>query len=189
MTGRRELVKRVAQCLGVGTPFGFVFGLAYGPAFGVAFGLGCGIAFGVLIGLRRRRPSTVSNPSDLLKQGLAHDLGAVLACAFTFGLCNGFANGLISGLVGGLACGACFGADAGLVYVARTPWARYLIAVAMLSHQRAMPFRTARFLDWAYNAGLLRQSGTSIQFRHDKLQTLLTPVRPLPTDTGAIAAA
>jgi hypothetical protein len=36
-----------------------------------------------------------------------------------------------------------------------------------------LPRRLTGFVDWAYGAGLLRLSGTAIQFRHRDLQTHL----------------
>lgn len=62
---------------------------------------------------------------------------------------------------------------AGALYTANSPWLRYLVATGMLAGRNQLPFREARFLDWAHDVGLMRLSGISIQFRHLELQSHL----------------
>lgn len=58
-----------------------------------------------------------------------------------------------------------------------SPWPRYLLAVRVLARTGALPSRPARFLDWAYEAGLVRLAGTAVQFRHRDLQARLAAPR------------
>ena len=176
--GRRRVAKWVLRFLTVGLLFGAVFGIAYGLSFGLAFGIGCGSAFGISFGLEQR-PSIISRPSVLVSQGITHDVAVVVAFACSFGLANGFANDLIKGLVGGITFGMAYGLSAGVVFIANSPWPRYLAATRLLAREHRLPVRPAIFLDWAYTAGLLRQSGVSAQFRHRELQArLIASVQP-----------
>ena len=175
--GRRRLVRRVGQYLVVGLLFGAVFGIAYGLSFGLAFGIGCGASFGITFGLEQK-PSITSSPRALLSQGVTHDAAVVVAFTVAFGLANGFANDLIKGLVGGVTFGMAYGFAAGAVFIAKSPWPRYFIAVRLLARDGRLPSRPAAFLDRAYTAGLLRQSGISTQFRHRELQNRLVPAAP-----------
>lgn len=43
----------------------------------------------------------------------------------------------------------------------------------MLTTRRQLPWRLGRFLDWAYDAGILRTAATAYQFRHVRLQQWL----------------
>lgn len=45
--------------------------------------------------------------------------------------------------------------------MADSPWPRYLLACVLLARRRQLPLRPARFLDWAYHAGLMRLAGTA----------------------------
>jgi hypothetical protein len=181
-TGRRRVARWVVRFLMVGLLFGAVFGLAYGLSFGLAFGVGCGSAFGISFGLEQK-PSIISRPSVLVSQGITHDVAVVAAFSVSFGLANGFANDLIKGLAGGITFGMAYGLAAGIVFIANSPWPRYFAATRLLARERVLPVRPATFLDWAYAAGLLRQSGISTQFRHRELQArLIAAIQPA---TGA----
>lgn len=59
---------------------------------------------------------------------------------------------------------------------------QHFVSALRPSHSKHLPRRLGRFLDWAYHAGLLRMSGTAIQFRHQDLQTHFTTPRTRPTD-------
>ena len=202
VAGRRRFAAWFAFGFVAGSAVGFAWGfttemadvpgLAWrlGLAWALAFGLAGGLAGGFASGLARR-PKRISRPKELVMQGLAHDITMCL----TFGLAGGLAIGLeaettpafippgysygfpsglpialVFGFAGGLALGAAWMAD--------SPWPRYFIATRILAYHRQLPPRPARFLDWAYAAGLLRLSGISIQFRHHELQDYL--VRPTP---------
>jgi hypothetical protein len=70
------------------------------------------------------------------------------------------------GLMAGLVVGLCI--------VATSPWPRYLVACLLLARRHELPHRPAVFLDWAYEAGLMRLSGIAVQFRHREFQDWLT---------------
>ncbi|MFC9251636.1 NACHT domain-containing protein [Amycolatopsis thailandensis] len=71
----------------------------------------------------------------------------VVVAAMTFGLPLGFAFALT-----------------------RSPIARYPVVVAIGRWGNRLPLRTARFLDWAHEVGLLRMAGTAAEFRHERLR-------------------
>jgi hypothetical protein len=48
-----------------------------------------------------------------------------------------------------------------------------------------LPWRLGRFLNWCYQAGLIRQAGISYQFRHRELQQYLVRSQPLPASPTA----
>jgi hypothetical protein len=50
----------------------------------------------------------------------------------------------------------------------------YYLATALLLGGRRLPYRPARFLDWAWPAGLIRVAGLGYQFRHREFQDFLT---------------
>jgi hypothetical protein len=133
---------------------------------------------------------TAARPSDAMRQVLIRDLIITAVVGLAFGLAvgssvgsvGGWASGLTAGLMAGLAMGLASGLTGGLlVGLGESPWPRYLLAVLALARIKAFPVRPARFLDWAYDAGLLRLAGTAVQFRHRDLQTrLTTPAQHTP---------
>lgn len=56
-------------------------------------------------------------------------------------------------------------------------WTRYVVGMAYAAARKLLPLRLSRFLSWACEAGLLRRSGVSYQFRHLELQHHLTKTR------------
>jgi hypothetical protein len=53
-------------------------------------------------------------------------------------------------------------------------WLRYAAAVRSAARHDLLPSRPAIFLDWCLNVGLMRMSGSAMQFRHRQLQDSLT---------------
>jgi hypothetical protein len=174
--GRKRFVGGLASGLVgglvVGLVLGLVAGLAYGRAgglvFGLVVGLVAGLVYGLVGGLAPSKNAAVSDPRD----GLRSDLVVGLASGLAFGLVIGLAGGLASGLVGGLASALVGGVMGGLVVFSATS-CRYLVAVSFAASDRLLPLRFARFLDWAYRAGILRISGNAYQFRHSELRDRL----------------
>jgi hypothetical protein len=76
-----------------------------------------------------------------------------------------FVVGLAGGLVFGLVVG-----------VAGHAWLRYVIAVSVSARRKRLPLRFGRFLNWAYQAGILRISGNAYQFRHVEIRDWLKSV-------------
>lgn len=104
-------------------------------------------------------------------------LEALLAFWLAFGTTAGFAVALGLGLNSGPQVGLPFAVVAlivGLLFVANSPWPRYLFATLLLTRRGDLPKRPAAFIDWAYQAGLMRLSGIAVQFRHREFQTWLT---------------
>ncbi|MEU7584386.1 hypothetical protein AB0B50_43170 [Streptomyces sp. NPDC041068] len=149
----------------------------------LADGLADGLLFGLVVGL------TASLPFGLwswLWDGRT----------FVYGLVYGLAGGLVFGIVGGLvyglagehgrelpvgvaldvAFGVVFGLLGGLYWLAGAG-RRYL--VFLLCIRGRLPWHLGTFLNWAYEAGLLRISGVAYQFRHWELQDWLT-AHPTP---------
>jgi hypothetical protein len=59
------------------------------------------------------------------------------------------------------------------VAVGTSSWPRYPVAVHAYARRGLLPARLGRFLDLAHAAGILRLSGTAVQFRHRELQQRL----------------
>ncbi|MGH3799506.1 MAG: hypothetical protein ACRDTD_05095 [Pseudonocardiaceae bacterium] len=108
--------------------------------------------------------------------GLVAGLGALLAIWLAIGPMGGLAVGLAVGLNSGPEVELPFAVVAfviGLIFAANSPWPRYLFAVMLLARRGDLPRRPAVFLDWAYQAGMMRLSGIAVQFRHREFQTWL----------------
>jgi len=65
-------------------------------------------------------------------------------------------------------------AGPGLVSVA---WRRY-VCMLLVAH-RKLPFRLRLFLEWCYEAGLLRRSAAAYEFRHEQLRIYLAGLPPV----------
>lgn len=116
-----------------------------------------------------------ARPSDPIRQVMAHDLTHAVVAGLPIGLVVELAHLYQGALVGGLTIGLTFTT---LVSLRRSPWLHYAIAVHGLRRTDRLPRRFTRFLDWAYEAGLLRLSGIAVQFRHRELQDWLTRAEP-----------
>jgi hypothetical protein len=121
---------------------------------------------------------------------MVHLAAIIVAVSLVVGLVAGLTYGLINELVAGLTVGLVwalvFGFPVGFVYVANSPWPRYMITTMILARRGDLPRRPAVFLDWAYGAGLMRLSGIAVQFRHREFQTWLA-TRDQPADDRAAA--
>lgn len=167
---------------------GLTYGVAGGPAGYLSVGLTIGLAIGLAFGLRGNF-SLAERPSSVMRQNMVYGLAAGLAIGLAGGLLSGLVGwqswGLVTGLIyGGLAAGLMVGATTWLVSGSAL-WIRYLIGCSLARRQRLLPQHVGRFLDWAYQANLLRMSGTAIQFRHQELQAWLTASAhavPLPNE-------
>lgn len=131
-------------------------GLRAGLLGGIPSGAGLGLAFWL-----------ISTPRFALAAGASFGLATGLSIGISGGIGGGNVGGLAIGLTFGLAVGVAFALAAGAVSL------RYLTAVTFASVTGQLPFRLARFLEWAYRAGILRVSGSAYQFRHAELQRWL----------------
>ena len=131
-----------------------------------------GMLFAVVFGLRVR-PSAVESPRQLVVQGVSYTSGTLLAAVIAgpavYGLRALYGN---SGAFSSWA-GATVGLWLAIVILASSPWLRYLVACVISGRQCQLPRRSATFLTWACDAGLLRLAGLAVQFRHRELQEWL----------------
>ncbi|MFE2970553.1 hypothetical protein ACFXKC_44440 [Streptomyces sp. NPDC059340] len=88
----------------------------------------------------------------------------------------GFSSGLAFKLASQLALALVFGMVVGPYWLSGAG-RRYL--VFLLCIRGRLPWHLGTFLNWAYEAGLLRISGVAYQFRHRELQDWLT-AHPTP---------
>jgi hypothetical protein len=155
----------------------------------------CGFLAGLFFGFvhaRRLRSrgvgmATSQGPADPMRGGLLTSSIIGIFVALIYGSVI-FASG--NGLVASAIFAACavllFAPVMGMPFVSMA-WSRYRLATLILFLQRRLPWRLITFLQWNYDAGLMRISGLSYQFRHLKLQRwlALTDVTELfPTEKG-----
>ncbi|WP_424883551.1 NACHT domain-containing protein [Streptomyces sp. SLBN-8D4] len=168
--------------LGLASALVFGFGLIKGLAAGLAFGLYGGAMIGIVDGLMPAIQDRLSYapPTDP-RHPVRDDL--------TVGLIAGLGVGLLAGIAVGPA-GESVGESVGVFWVTSglAAWLygfsgagrRYL--VFLLCIRSRLPSQLGTFLNWAYEAGLLRISGVAYQFRHRELQDWLiahpTPEQP-----------
>jgi hypothetical protein len=118
-------------------------------------------------------PTAIDRPGRILRQVGAFESTWVLTLVLTMSI----SNLAFGGSLGATAAIASLTATFALVFRVLALWPRYLVSTWMLARTRKLPLRLARFLDWAYSAGLLRLSGIAVQFRHIELQNWLTMQR------------
>ncbi|WP_333736220.1 NACHT domain-containing protein [Streptomyces sp. IBSBF 2806] len=175
-TRRRELARnigrRIARTLVIGFVIGLCSGIVVGRKSGLVIGLVVWIGIGLLglsvglwFGLMRGLPD--APPTDP-RHPVRDDLVFGLAGGLVFGLIIGSTFGTEFGLLIGLAVGLYWITGAGR---------RYLVFLCCVRGR--LPWHVGTFLNWAYEAGLLRISGVAYQFRHRELQDWLT-AHPTP---------
>jgi hypothetical protein len=170
-----QLMLGLAGGLTVGVIAGLQFGLAYGLEVGLVVGLGTGLAHGITAGAMDSSPQA-TGPRDVIRAdgryGLALGLGLVLVLGLGFEVASRRAAGAT--LLFAAALGLSFGLPAGVGTTGASAWTRYYISVVINAACKRSPLRFGAFLDWARQAGLLRVSGVTYQFRHRQLQDWLT---------------
>ena len=174
--GRESGRRRIRHYVGVFFIVGFVFGCfffeLFGWAFAVSFCFAVAIAFGALYGLVRA-PAIIASPRKFIRDSMLADLFFMSEVAVIYGFTNGFANGLAHHAYGGLIFGLAYGWLLSMAIRATSPWLRYFLVILGLSRRKKLPGRLAEFLEWGTQTGLLRQSGTRIQFRHSVIREFL----------------
>ena len=148
---------------------------------GLVFGLVVGLVQGFIENLQGRlkiAPSPSVLAGQCIRFHTAYGLASGLVLGVGTGVWSGQRLGPVPGLALGLATGLALGLGCGLMY-GGWGWLRYAIGVRAAIRQRLLPRRPAGFLDWCLRAGLMRMSGSSLQFRHRQLQDWLTsPAEP-----------
>jgi hypothetical protein len=150
---------------------------ANGPAYGLFASAVTTAAVALMAGASRpsARTDLPVDPPTSQKQDLQRSVifGLVtgLCLGVPFGLRNGLGSGSLSGFV--IALGhifliglACWGAVSDV-------W-RSTLFLFQLHHRNRFPLRGLRFLNEAYDLGILRAEGVTYQFRHARLQDHLT---------------
>ena len=135
-------------------------------------GLLTGLVFGFWTGVADASPQAVG-PRETIQADGQYGLVLGLLTCLMFWLAEVLAIPLEGGLAYGLAVQFAAGSTVGLGFglsMGAPAWTRYHIAVMIAAIRRSMPLRFGASLDWAYQAGLLRLSGTAYQFRHRQLQ-------------------
>lgn len=117
--------------------------------------------------------ATSQGPADPLRGGLLTSsvIGAFIAVLYgtiIFTTGHGIKMAIIFA-----ACTVVFFAPVLGMPLVSMAWSRYRLATLILFAQRRLPWRIVTFLQWNYDAGLMRISGLSYQFRHLKLQRWL----------------
>lgn len=170
---RRQLVSAVPTVLVAGLVFAFVggpssrLGLPAGYAVAIVYALTFSLTSTLTVDTSRAVRSRVVIRDDAIV-GITAAVGWGCMAAVGFGRSDGLLSGIVCALAVALVMGFISGSTA----------RRY--TVFLLCSRRRLPFRLARFLDWACTAGLMRQSGPAYQFRHNELQTWIT-AHPEPT--------
>jgi hypothetical protein len=155
--------------------------VGHSTAIGISEGVSAGFAAIILAGLGDRRVKALE-PRDALRTDLFFGLALGVVYLAIGGLPGGLTGGILSHLhlnryltvPGSIAVALVIGMVAGVSLGSRC-LLRYAISVTMEASRGNVPLTFERFMDWAYGAGILRISGVSYQFRHDKLRSSLAP--------------
>ena len=139
-------------------------------------GVAAAIAAALVFGFRGGAVGAL-RPESTLRSDLVFGLALGLAGGVYVGLPGGLRGGVLSQIpwvrdvtvpAGGL-LGIFLGVAAGLALGSRM-FVRYAVSVAIEASAGRLPIRLARFLAWARDAGLLRESGPAYQFRHERFR-------------------
>ncbi|MFE3267134.1 hypothetical protein [Streptomyces sp. NPDC059215] len=165
--------------------YGLMLGLPAGFVYGLVLGLSGGLTYGIMFELVE--PLNDAQPTDP-RHPVRDDLAYGLAVGLIFGLMLGLMAGLLDRLEVGVSTGYAFelalkiafalacGMLVGLYWISGAG-RRYLVFLFCIRGR--LPWHLGTFLNWAYEAGLLRISGVAYQFRHRELQDWLT-AHPTP---------
>ena len=184
--GFLRLSLRFTAGFAAGLALGLAGRFADGVAAGLALLLALGLTGGLVLEIDSDSPRAIG-PQDVIRADRNFGLAAGLAFGLGGGLSGGLAGGLASWLAarlgvgllpeqGGLALGVAEGLALGLAFGLAFGGAsstRYYLGVAAGALRGARPMRFSAFLDWCCQAGLLRVSGITYQFRHRQLQDWL----------------
>ncbi len=131
---------------------------------GNAIGAGTTMAVVASLYFMRGGPAATPRPSRLVRRGVHSEL-TVSIIAITMGvvLVVAFDNRHVEAFTA-------IGLLPLLASLMLTPWMRYCAAILLTASRGKLPWHPARFLDWALDAGLLRMSGSAVQFRHREFQ-------------------
>ncbi len=183
----RPARRRFGRGLAVALAGGFVFGALHanqpvtsGQAghplvSGTIGAFGIAAAFVAVFCIYHREPTTaaIRRPSQSTFRGVANYVVTIVAGSVAGALCLAAPTWGTSSFIPASYWGLGIGFTGVMLWVADSAWPRYMIATRFLGESGRLPKRLTPFLDWAYAAGILRVSGTAIQFRHRELQDYL----------------
>jgi hypothetical protein len=162
---------------------------------GLFIGVPMGLVAGLAVGLIDSSPQAV-RPRDVIHADGFFGLAAGLAAGFAAGLPFGLVawrqeHRLAAALQVVLEVTLVLGLTV-VISIGASSWVRYHIAVVCAALRGNGPLRFGALLDWARDAGLLRESGIAYQFRHRQLQDRLAPPEggspaPAPVRRAAFA--
>ena len=202
----RKLRTREGQgWVALGIALGIALGLASGLATAFPFahlelasrllvGLTLGLVSGLAVGLADNPDQySVAEPRQVLRSILQVGIALGLTVGPVFGLALGLAVSPVFGIAVGIGAGLVVG-PLGFVWQG-FPGLRFiaLLLCTRRWNEHWLPWRLGSFLDWCYQAGLIRIAGISYQLRHRELQDYLfhNPVprsSRLRSEAGAVPA-
>jgi hypothetical protein len=172
--------------LTIGVAWGSAVGLAAGISSGLVGGLAVGITIGLAIGLvnivvsvlGRAHDPQATTPWTLLATDrtvtLVRAAAAVLASVPVYVLIAGVLAGLTDEITGEITSWLSSGILGGASRLALSAWGDWLLfARVWLPLTGRLPWRPKRFLEDAYDRGVLRRTGAVYQFRHARLRDRL----------------
>jgi hypothetical protein len=188
---RRAVLESLALGTAAGAATASVVALLVGSDSGIAEGASTAIAVGVPVAVAMIAtrmgdvwfiaPADIMrtvDPLTLLRADRASAMTKSVIGALSFGLAFGLPRGLASGVAAGLAAGLSRllvgELDQGFRKSGHTAWSRFVLARTWLALRRKLPWRVFAFLQHAHRRHLLRQTGSTYQFRHHRLQTALS---------------
>lgn len=145
--------------------FGIFSYITISHAYGILCGLTMAFLFAVSLLTTLPDPTLVQSPTEIISSDLLANI--------MFGFAYGAMQVIILQDTLGLVVAACFGLCYVVASVVTSMSARYFVATYIGFTKFALPWRFAKFLRWATEAGLLRTSGTGFQFRHQGLYRYL----------------
>lgn len=171
----------VASGLLYGLIAGLLAGLVVGPVAGLVVGTTIGLIGGLPFGLRPASGNELLDPRLTFRSDRSLFFSSTLAYGLAFGLVGGLIGGLVyeagGGLTSVLGIGLISGLGSGLFGGYGGAWIRFSATRLWLGAGGHLPWQVMRFLDDAYQRGLLRQVGAAYQFRHARLRDHLAKDR------------
>ncbi|WP_157062958.1 hypothetical protein [Actinopolyspora mortivallis] len=153
----------------IGTGVGIIAGLVSAAAYSIPLGVGVGVSIGAIAVLYTASseavPIGVKRPMD----PLFNDRRFSLVIGFVLGA---YAV-LYYSTIYGVRVAVLYGMMCVLGAVCSSAYMRYVIAV-FYGWTLGFPLRLNKFLAWCYDSGILRQSGSGYQFRHQELEEFLS---------------
>lgn len=176
----RKLAAEFTTGFAVGFTILLVGNIWGGPAGGTAAVITSGFAFGTPIGLINivvavlgdsHSPQESVAPWKLLSTDRTITLIRGIMFGIAFGVMVGVVAGGLLGVLGGVVLGFLFA----LSRLTLSSWGQWLLFARLwLPLTRRLPWRPKRFLEDAYDRGVLRQAGAVYQFRHAQLRDQIT---------------